>query len=87
MKWFPGVAATFLVAGAGALWHLSGITADNTRRVNTVEERIKEDRRDARQNVNELKEHVKLIDQNTQLILQKISAMEAAAKAERRGQR
>ena len=77
-----------MLAGLGGVWGtLSADNADTKRRVIVVEERVKEDRRDARQSVNELKEHVKAIDQNTQLILQKISAMEASAKAERRGQR
>lgn len=87
MKWLPGALVTVVLAGAGALWHLSGETADTKRRVQNVEDRVKDDRRDTRQNINEVKEHVKLIDSNTQMILQELRAMKATQEAERRRQR
>ncbi len=36
-----------------------------------------------RQNINEVKEHTKIIDQNVQLILQELRAMKAVQEAER----
>jgi hypothetical protein len=49
-----------------------------------IERRQEEDRKNTRQDINEVKEHVKLIDQTTQTILQEIRAMQAVQRAERR---
>ncbi len=53
-----------------------------TEKLSTLEKRQHEDRMDTRQNINEVKEHVKQIDRATQEILQTIRAMEAVQKAE-----
>lgn len=49
-----------------------------------IEKRQQEDRLNTRQDINEVKEHVKLIDQTTQTILQEIRAMQAVQRAENR---
>jgi hypothetical protein len=67
-KWFPGAAVTVLLAMAGGLWHLSGETADTKRRVETVEERQKEDRKEARAEQKEIKQDVKDVKNDVQQI-------------------
>jgi hypothetical protein len=77
--------AVALLGALGGVWGtLSADGADTKRRVTTVEQRQAEDRKDTRAAIHEVKEHVKLIDQNTQLILQEVRAMQAVQRAERR---
>lgn len=74
-----------IIGGPLAVWGEGQIERGSTKeKLQQLERRAQEDRRDTRQNINEVKEHVKLIDQNTQMILQKLTAMEAVQKAERR---
>ena len=74
-----------MVAALAGSWFVWGQQAGEIKqKVQTIEERQKEDRRDTRQNISEVKEHVKQIDKATQEILQTIRAMEAVQKAERR---
>jgi len=56
----------------------------SAERLQHIEKRQEEDRKDTRQAISEVREHVKIIDQNTQVILQSIKVMEAEQRAERR---
>lgn len=75
-----------MIAGPLAVWgdaqRKDGIRDE---KITNVEKRQAEDRKDTRENLNEVKEHVKIIDQNVQTILQTIKAMEAVQRADRRG--
>lgn len=76
-----------LIGGPLAVW---GDSQNERGKVNEkidqLEKKREEDRRNVRQDLNEAKEHIKLIDQNTQLILQEIRAMQAVQRErERRG--
>ena len=74
-----------VIAGPLAVWGDSQLERGETKeKIKTIERRQDEDRRDTRVAINEVKEHVKQIDQNVQVILQKITAMEAVKKLERR---
>lgn len=74
-----------MIGGPLAVWGESQLERGSTKeKIATIEKRQEEDRRDGRQSINEVKEHVKQIDQNVQVILQKITAMEAVQKAQRR---
>lgn len=74
-----------MIAGPLAVWgdaqRKDGIRDE---KITNVEKRQAEDRKDTRENLNEVKEHVKIIDQNVQTILQTIKAMEAVQRADRR---
>ena len=74
-----------MIGGPLAVWGESQLERGTTKeKITALEKRQQEDRRDMRQNVNEVKEHVKTIDQATQMILQEIRAMKAVQEAERR---
>ena len=74
-----------MIGGPLAVWGESQLERGTTKeKIQQIEKRQQEDRRDMRQNVNEVKEHVKTIDQATQMILQEIRAMKAVQEAERR---
>jgi uncharacterized protein HemX len=82
------LAVVMAVGTMAGSWFVWGQQAGQLQgKVLTLEERAKEDRKDTRQNIGEVKEHVKVIDQNVQVILQKITAMEAVQKSERRRER
>lgn len=68
MKWLPSALVTVVLAGAGALWHLSGETADTKRRVDTVEKRQLEDRQELKQDQKEIKTDVKEVKTEVQQI-------------------
>lgn len=92
-KWL-GIGATVLVALAAGGWHLSAEVAGTKQRVDSVEKRQDgtekkqtEDRKEIREALVETNQYVKVVDQNVQLILQKLSAMEATQRAERRRDR
>ena len=68
MKAWAGALAALFIAGAGAFWHLSGETADTKRRVDTVEKRQEEDRREVRESVKETKQDVKDVKNEVQQI-------------------
>jgi len=73
-----------LIGGPLAVWGEAQLERGTTKeKIQQIERRQDDDRRDQRQNVNEVKEHVKVIDQNVQIILQKITAMEAVQRSER----
>lgn len=74
-----------MLAAMAAVW--SDLNAENSRqreKIEQLEKRLSEDRKDGREAVHEVKEHVKIIDSNVQIILQKITAMEAERRTERR---
>ena len=74
-----------VIGGPLAVWGESQLERGQTKeQLQTLKQRQEEDRKDTRQNIGELKEHVKLIDQNTQIILQEIRVMQAERRAERR---
>ena len=74
-----------MIGGPLAVWGESQLERGTTKeKIQQIERRQQEDRRDMRQNVNEVKEHVKTIDQATQMILQEMRAMKAVQEAERR---
>ena len=74
-----------MIGGPLAVWGESQLERGTTKeKIQQIEKRQQEDRRDMRQNVNEVKEHVKTIDQATQMILQEIRAVKAVQEAERR---
>lgn len=74
-----------IIGGPLAVWGESQLERGSTKeRLSNVERRQNEDRKDTRSSISEVKEHVKLIDQNTQIILQKITAMEAVQRSQRR---
>jgi hypothetical protein len=71
------VAVLGMLAGLGATWAtLSADSADTKRRVTTVEDRQKEDRRDIKQRLEQFDERSRRTDENVQKILGKIEAME-----------
>ena len=77
--------AVAIIGGPLAVWGESQLERGSTKeRLGNIERRQSEDRKDTRAAITEVKEHVKLIDHNTQLILQKITAMEAVQRSERR---
>lgn len=77
-----------IIGGPLAVWGDSQKERGTTNeRLQNVERRQNEDRKDTRSAISEVKEHVKLIDHNTQIILQKITAMEAVQRSERRDRR
>jgi TolA-binding protein len=66
-----------MLVGLGATWAtLSADNADTKRRVTTVEDRQKEDRRDIKQRLEQFDERSRRTDENVQKILGKIEAME-----------
>ena len=65
--WASAIVALFL-AGAGALWHLSGETADTKRRVETVEKQQDRDRTELRSDQKEIKQDVKETKEQVQQI-------------------
>lgn len=72
----------------GAAWgERVADNADTKRRVTVLEQRQIEDRTDGKSDRDEIKKTVKETNDNVQLILQKLSGMEAAQKAERRSSR
>jgi acetyl-CoA carboxylase alpha subunit len=80
MKTWVGPIVTLLIALATI-----AVTYGQTKeKVMNIEERQKEDRRNTRENISEVREHVKQIDKATQEILQTLKAMEAVQRAERR---
>ena len=73
-----------MIGGPLAVWGDSQLERGASKeKIAHLERRQDEDRRDTRVSINEVKEHVKQIDQNTQVILQKITAMEAVQRQER----
>ena len=73
-----------MIGGPLAVWGESQLERGQTKeKIQQIEKRQSEDRRDTRQNLNEVKEHVKTIDQSTQLILQELRAMKAVQDSER----
>ena len=75
-----GVILTVLgmVVGPLAVWGDGQRKAGELdEKVTTLQKRSEEDRKDQRQQVNEVKEYAKAIDSNVQIILQKLTAMEA----------
>lgn len=88
-KWV-GVAIAAVSAAAGLLVWVGGISADQGQiknKVRNLEQRQAEDRKDTREAISEVKEHVRIIDRNTQLILQEVRSMQAVNAAERRERR
>lgn len=86
VKWASIILTALSMLVAAAAW-VSSVSADlgkQKEKIDALEKRREEDRRDQREALSEVKEHVKIIDQNTQIILQKITALEAVQKAERR---
>lgn len=86
VKWASIILTALSMLVAAAAW-VSSVSADlgkQKEKIDALERRREEDRRDHREALSEVKEHVKIIDQNTQIILQKITALEAVQKAERR---
>ena len=75
------------LTAAAALGSIAWTYGQNTQRITTIEKRQEEDRRETKQNINEVKEHAKAIDATTQLILQELRAMKAVQDAERRRER
>ena len=74
-----------MIGGPLAVWGESQLERGTTKeKITALEKRQQEDRRDTRQNINEVKEHVKAIDQATQTILQELRSMKAVQEAERR---
>lgn len=74
-----------IIGGPLAVWGDAQRESGSTKeKLTQLERRAQEDRKNTREAISEVKEHVKLIDQNTQMILQKLTAMEAVQKAERR---
>lgn len=74
-----------IIGGPLAVWGDQQRT-DGVRdeKISQMEKRQSEDRRATRESVNEVKEHVKAIDQATQIILQEVRAMKAVQESERR---
>lgn len=74
---------------AAAAW-VSSVSADlgkQKEKIEALEKRREEDRRDVREALGEVRAYVRIIDQNTQTILYRISAIEAARQeAERQAQ-
>ena len=68
MKAWISLAVTVLLAGAGALWHLSGETADTKRRVETVEKQQDRDRSELKGDQKEIKQDVKEVKSEVQQI-------------------
>ena len=92
-KWL-GVGATVLIALVAGGWQLSAEVSDTKRRVDSVEraqvsaeKRQSDERKELRESISETSQYVKSVDQNVQLILQKLSAMEAVQRADRRRDR
>ena len=76
-----------IVAGPLAVYSEAQVERGTSKeRISNIEKRQDEDRKDTRQAISEVKEHVKVIDANTQIILQTIKVMEAEQRAERRRQ-
>ena len=74
-----------MIGGPLAVWGEAQLERGSTKeKITQIEKRQAEDRRSTRENLNEVKEHVKTIDQSTQLILQELRAMKAVQDAERR---
>lgn len=74
-----------IIGGPLAVWGDGQREIATTKeKLSQLERRAHEDRKNTRESISEVREHVKLIDQNTQLILQKITAMEAVQREERR---
>ena len=74
-----------LIGGPFVVWGTLNAEAGRQKeKIEQLEKRQQEDRRDTRQNISEVKEHVKAIDQATQQILQEVRAMKAVQEAERR---
>lgn len=74
-----------IIGGPLAVWGESQLERGATKeKLTQMEKRQADDRRDTRQNISEVKEHVKQIDQNVQVILQKITAMEAVQRETQR---
>ena len=79
------LAVAAIIGGPLAVWGDVQMERGSTKeKLDHIEKRQQEDRRDTRQGINEVKEHVKQIDQNVQVILQEIRAMQAVNRAERR---
>jgi hypothetical protein len=77
-----------LIGGPLAVWGESQLERGSTKeRLQQIEKRAEEDRRTLRSEVVEVKEHVKLIDQNTQIILQELRVMQALQKQRERESR
>jgi hypothetical protein len=85
-KWLGISLAVATASGSLLVWvmGISAEAADTKRRVDTVEKRQVEDRQVTRESLSEVKEHAKIIDSNVQIILQKVTAMEAVQRSERR---
>ena len=77
-----------MIGGPLAVWGDAQLERGSTKeKLQQIEKRQAEDRRSTRENLNEVKEHVKTIDQSTQLILQELRAMKAVQDSERRRSR
>lgn len=77
-----------IIGGPFLVWGESQVERGSTKeRISNIERRQEEDRKATRESIGEVKEHVKIIDHNTQIILQTIKAMEAERRAERRERR
>lgn len=84
------IAILAVVASLGGSWFAWGQkTGQLEQRVQTIEQRQAEDRRDTKESVHEVRRDVKQIGSDVQVILQTIKAMEAVQKSDRRerGQR
>ena len=74
-----------MIGGPLAVWGESQLERGQTKeKLQQIEKRQQEDRRNTRESIGEVKEHVKAIDQATQLILQEVRAMKAVQESERR---
>ena len=88
-KWLGAGIAILGPLAAIMVWvgGIAGEAADTKRRLLTVEERVKEDRRDTRSAIGRVDAKVEQIDATVNKILSAVQAMEAVQKAEasRRG--
>ena len=96
-KWLitTGISAATVVGGL-LVWvaSIAGDSADVKSRLRTVEGRqvedrdnVKEERKETRQAINEVAQHVKQIDQATQVMSQKLTVLESLLRQERRRDR
>ena len=78
MKWVPPtIAAAVALGGLAGVWaNLNAENADTKRRLTNVEQRQEEDRRNQRVEQREIKQDVKEVKGNVDLILRKLDRME-----------
>ena len=86
--WKTALVIIGLIGGPLAVWGESQLERGRTKeKLEQVEKRQEQDRRDTRESLGEVNSHIKEIDQNVQIILQKITGMEAVQRAEKRERR